>query len=94
MNQPKRNGGFIKLIVLLVIVLILLGYFGFNVENILNSPLVKGNLTYVWNLTVAFWNNYLSVPFTFIWDKIIVEIVWNNLVSIINKAQPAAQTIQ
>lgn len=94
MEQTKKHAGFIKLIVLVVIVLILLGYFGFNVENILNSPLVKGNLNYVWGLTITFWNNYLSVPFTFIWDKIIVEIVWNNLVSIINKVAPATQAVQ
>jgi len=94
MDQPKKKTGFIKLIVLIVLVLIILGYYGFNVETIMNSPLVKGNLEYAWNLAVNVWNNYLSVPFTFIWDKIIVGIVWNNLVAIVSKVQPAAQTIQ
>ncbi len=81
----KTQGGFIKLIILLVIVLIVLGYLGFNVENILNSPTVSGNLHYVWNLGVTFWNRFLVLPATWIWNKIVVGLVWNNLVAFIGK---------
>lgn len=77
--KNNNHTGFVQLIVMLVIVLIVLGYFGFNIEKILKSPMVSGNLSYVWNLAVTFWNNFLVGPATFVWDKIIVELIWNNL---------------
>jgi len=85
LSKIKHNGGFIKLIIILVIMLIVLGYFGFNVEKIIKSPMVSGNLNYVWDLTLDFWNNFLKGPIVFIWDKIIVEMFWNNLISITDK---------
>lgn len=66
----KNQNGFIKLVVLLVIGLVVLGYFGFDMENIVKSPTVSGNLHYAWNLAVAFWNNFLMTPASWIWDKL------------------------
>ena len=86
----KQQGGFIKLAIILVIVLIVLGYFGFNIREIIDSPMVSGNLSYAWNLAVTVWNKVLVVPATFIWDKIIVGMFWNNFVTIIDKAQTTA----
>ena len=82
-----QQGGFIKLIIILVIILIVLGYFGFNVQQILQSPSVSGNLNYVWGLAVSFWNKVLVVPVTFIWNKIIVGMFWNTFTTLIDKAQ-------
>src|SRR3989344_9670792 len=91
MTQINQKGGFIKLIILLVIVLVVLGYFGFNVESIVNSPTVNGNLHYVWNLAVSFWNNFLVTPATWVWDKIIVGVLWNSLSDVVSKSQPVTQ---
>lgn len=63
--------GFIKAIVLIVILLIILGYFGYNVEEIINSPIVQKNLDYAWNFTKFVWTNYLETFFEFVWNKII-----------------------
>ncbi|MBI2475717.1 MAG: hypothetical protein HYV67_00550 [Candidatus Taylorbacteria bacterium] len=82
------KGGFIKLIILLVVVLVVLGYFGFNIENIFNSPTVSGNLHYAWSLAVSFWNKFLVIPATWVWNKIIIGVVWNSLIAILDKAQP------
>lgn len=83
----NRHGGFVKLVVVLVIVLIVLGYFGFNVREIVNSPTVKGNLNYVWDLAVTVWEKVLVGPVMFIWNKVIVGMFWNNFVNLIDKAQ-------
>lgn len=71
-----QNKGLIKMIVVIVVALIVLGYFGFNVKDIMSGDTVQGNLGYVWDFIKTFWNNYLAAPFIFIWDKIIVGIVW------------------
>lgn len=81
----QQQGGFIKLIIVLVVVLIVLGYFGFNVQQIIQSPSVSGNLNYVWGLIVKLWNQFLLVPATFVWDKIIIGMVWNTLMAFLGK---------
>jgi|GEM_PF-1134256 len=64
------QAGFIKVVLLIVIALIVLGYFGYNLKDIINSPTVHDNLVYVWNLIVKLWNNILAEPAAWIWDKI------------------------
>ena len=78
-HQKNKSGGFIKMILLIVVVLIILGYFGFNVEDIVKSPTVQKNLHYVWNFVSNFWDKYLVGTFSFIWNKIIIGIVWENI---------------
>ena len=87
----KQQGGFIKLIIIIIIALIVLGYFGFNIQQIIQSPSVSGNLSYRWGLAVNLWDKVLVVPATFIWDKIIVGMFWNTFTAIIDKAQTAPQ---
>ena len=41
--------GLIKTIIIIVIALIVLGYFGFNIEDILKSQNVQANLNAFWN---------------------------------------------
>jgi len=86
----KKQDGFIGVVVLVVILLIILGYLGVNIPNIVNSPTVSGNLHYAWSLLVSLWDNVLVGPATFIWNKIVVDLIWNNLLHLINQAQPAA----
>src|SRR3990167_4565121 len=93
----QKRGGFIKTIVLIVIALIILGYFGYNVQDIVNSPTVQKNLNYAWDLTKYVWQNYLKIPAIFVWEKIIIGWGWDNLVKLVesnkaasNEALPAA----
>ena len=72
--------GLIKTIIVVVIALIVLGYFGFNVRDIINSPTVQANLSSAWDLVSNVWNNYLAAP---------VMYVWNILWRIIQTALPA-----
>lgn len=61
-TRGARGGGFIKLILLIIVALIALGFFGYNLRDIVNSPTVRDNLTYVWGLVVKLWDNFLSEP--------------------------------
>lgn len=66
----KGNRGLIKMVLLIVIALVVLGYFGYNLRDIIDSPTVKENLSYVWGLAVKLWNNFLAAPAEWLWDKI------------------------
>jgi len=75
--RSKQQGGFIKLIIILVIVLIVLGYFGFNLKNIIQSQGVTDNLNYAWGLVLeawamaqSAWDKFIVTPFLFLKDKI------------------------
>ena len=72
--QPQK--GFIKLIILIVLGLILLGYFGFNIREIIEGETVQSNLGYFWDLIVRLWVDYLRGPAVWIWDNII-SILWD-----------------
>jgi len=71
-----KNKGFVKTIILVVIALIILGYFGYDIKDIINSEKVKGNLNYVWGFVKTFWNNYLEAPVMLVWDKFIIGVLW------------------
>ena len=51
----KGNKGFMKMIILIVVVLVILGFYGFNLKEIANSPTVRANLAYLWSIIVAVW---------------------------------------
>lgn len=72
----RKEDGFIKLIILIIIILIVLGYYGYNVQDIINSPTVHSNLVYVWNGVTTLWTNVLAEPATYIWNNVIVGILW------------------
>lgn len=64
----EGNRGLIKAILLIVIGLIVLGFFGYNLRDIIASETVNDNLTYVWGLVTAFWNNFLAEPAAWLWN--------------------------
>ena len=64
------NRGLIQLILIIVIAVVVLGYFGFNIRSIVESPAVQENLGFLWGLTRTLWSNYLSQPFGWFWDNI------------------------
>jgi hypothetical protein len=47
----NRSKGFIDTIVLVIIALIVLGYFNIDIKHILSGPVVKDNLMYLWDAT-------------------------------------------
>lgn len=48
--MKNNNRGIILTIVIIVIALVLLSYFGFDFRKLAENPLVKQNAIYVWNL--------------------------------------------
>ncbi len=73
------------MIILIVIALIVLGALGFNLKDIVSSEKVQANLNYVWGLVVLVWNNYLAFPFIWIWNNIVVGIIWHLILIAVGK---------
>lgn len=75
-----RKAGFIKLIIIIVIGLIVLGFFGFDVQKIIDSPTVSKNLTYTKDLVVGVYQKYLAQPISYLWNKIFLDLLWSGFV--------------
>ena len=66
------NKGFIKMIIVIVIALIILGYFfDIRITDVISSPNVQANLTWFWDIVVRVWN-FITYPIVFIWNRYVV----------------------
>lgn len=68
MKFQNSNRGFIKAIVIIVIALIILAYFGLNLRNIVDSETFQDNWDFVKESVVWLWVNILKTPVLFIWN--------------------------
>lgn len=66
----KGDRGFIKAILFIVIGLIVLGFFGYNLRAIISIPTVQENLVYVWELVVKLWDAFLATPILWVWETL------------------------
>jgi len=85
MAYIRRKNGFIQAIILVVIALIILGFFGFDVKDIIDSPLVQKNLGYVWGLVKDVWNKFLAEPALYFWHNIFINLFWDTFIDNIQR---------
>lgn len=73
---PAGNRGLIRTILLIIIALLIVSYFGINLRTLVSSPTTQDNISYVASTSVTVWDNYLKVPVTYLWKEVFVELVW------------------
>lgn len=71
--------GFVKWIVIIIIALIVLGYFGFDIREIIESDQVQENIQYVWGFVVDVWDTYLKGPAVYLWN-LWIDLIWTPFV--------------
>lgn len=88
-NRIKNNQqGFIKYIILIVIAILILSYFGFDIKQTVESDQSRSNLSYVWGLVTYVWDHFLAGPVLWIWNTIVIGILWENiLLPVISKGK-------
>lgn len=84
----NKSRGLVKAIVLIVVALVVLGFFGYNLRDIVNSPTVSENLRYAWGLAVKLWNTIFARPALWLWDNIVIDLIWNNAQKIFKIGAP------
>jgi hypothetical protein len=60
--RTTDQSGLIKMILIILLAVALLGYFGISVRKFFDSPTVRDNVLYTWNLMVHVWTVYLKEP--------------------------------
>ena len=73
--KHTSHRGFFQIIIIVVIALIILGYFGMNIQEILARPVVHDNLVYFWDLLQSLWTNILATPARWIWDHLLALLI-------------------
>ncbi len=89
----NTQGGFVKTIIIVVIAVIVLGYFGFDLRTIIESESVQKNLLYVWNFVVNVWENYLQRPALYLWNDIFIDLIWESFVDNMERIKDGEPTV-
>jgi flagellar assembly factor FliW len=89
-----NNHGFIKMVILIVIALLILSYFGFNLRDTVESPTTQSNFSYAKMIVVNIWNDYLKRPAKYLWNEVFIKLIWNTAVeNLLRLKTPQQSTI-
>lgn len=67
----------IKILTIIILVLVVLGLLGVSVQHdVVENEGVQENVSYVSTGAIGFWNTYLSQPAQWLWQELIVGILW------------------
>ena len=84
MNKKHlKQGGFIKTIVLFLLVIATLAYFNIDVAEIIESEPVQA----VWGFTQTVWTNFVAPGIEYFWNNILRDFIFNNIVDFFTKAE-------
>lgn len=65
--ENTNNRGLIKMIIIIIIAIVILSYYGIDLKNIFTSDQVQKNLGYVWGFVVDAWNLFVQ----YIWTPVL-----------------------
>jgi hypothetical protein len=78
----NKEQGLIKMIILIVIAIAILSYYGVDIKDFFTSPQFQKNFGYVTEFIGDTWTTYLAEPAGRVWD-IWVSYVWKPFVNIL-----------
>jgi hypothetical protein len=70
MNNNNTQDGLIKMIILIIIAIAVLSWYGFDIKEFFMSEQVQKNFGYVWDIIKTVWNDYLAGPARALWGII------------------------
>jgi hypothetical protein len=76
MNLKNKKAGLIKMIIIIIIAIAIVSWYGFDLKTFFTSPQAMKNYSYVWNIITDVWTNYLATPAGKLWD-IWVQYIWS-----------------
>jgi hypothetical protein len=74
-HNTHNRGGLVRMVIFIIIILIVLAYFGLNLRSIVASPTFQDNWSYVTGLAVDIWNKYLSGILSYLWTHLVLPLL-------------------
>ena len=82
MYTINHQSGLVRTIIIIIIALLILSYFGFDLERLAKNPTTQKNFNFIEKVVLSLWQNVLKKPVMFVWN-IFVNYIWqpafNNL---------------
>lgn len=82
-NSTKK-GGFIKIVILIIIAIAVLSWYGVDLKKFFTSPQAQKNFGYIWNFIQDVWSTYLSGPAHKLWG-IWLQYAWGPILETLKK---------
>lgn len=82
MNLKNKNKGvsILGILILCFIVVLILSYYNVSIKDVVESPKAQENINYVGGGAKSVWDKYLKDPAIYIWDKVIVDLLWDSFI--------------
>ncbi len=85
MNQYKnKEGGLVKLIIVIIIAIAVLSWYGVDIKEFFTSEPVQKNFAYIWNFIKDVWNDYLANSAQKLWG-IWVDYIWTPFLEMLKR---------
>ena len=81
----NSQGGFVKTLILIIVIILILGYFDISVRSIVEKESIRNNFSYVWGHLTDFWNKHLAGPTDWFWNDFIIDLLWEPLMNNLEK---------
>ncbi len=75
MNKIKTQRGFFKIIFLVIIGILILGYFNIDVRSYLESPQAQSTISKSKDIAVYLWEGFLKKPALYFYQDIFLNII-------------------
>ncbi len=74
-NRDQKGVALIGWIIIIIVLVLLLSYFGINLRGIVESDTGQSNFGYLQTVILGLWNGYLATPLSYFWNSAI-EPLW------------------
>ncbi len=79
-KKIQTNRGLVKMLVLILVLLVIFAYLGLNIRSIIASETFRDNWSFLRDLSVNIWSDYLKGPLGYLWSSILVPYVWEPII--------------
>jgi len=87
-TYKNTQGGLIKMIIIIIIAIAILSWYGVDIKEFFNSPQVQKNFSYVWSFITDIWSNYIQEPASKLWD-IWLQYIWGPFMDMLKRGDHA-----
>jgi len=84
MNKKRqKQSGFIKMIIIFILVIATLAYFNVDLAAIIESKPVQ----VIWSFVKTVWSNFVAPSIEYIWNTILKDFIFENVVDFFTQAE-------
>ena len=76
MKKINKERGFVHTVLILIIALLILSYYGFDLKKTVEAPTTQSNFGYVIGIVKDTWHSYLAEPANYLWNDIFLKLIW------------------